>query len=478
MLVLLACAVDAPAPSPDACDAPAFFRDADGDGFGSPVGGACASFDGAVADASDCDDTRSDVFPGAADTCGDATDGDCNPNLPLCDDVDYDVTGVPAWTGEQEAGLAGAAVAFVEDVDGDGTPAVAIGAVLDRGVFLREGIPAETAPLVAEDLLAAVSGWGVGTPLAAFDEPGGTGLVVGDADGRLHVVAGPLTSAPAARAVLEDWTPSDSMAPIAVLGDTDGDGDDELAYGDADFGVGLVSVASEGAILAPARVLRTDGGDVVPASAGDTDGDGLDDLLAGSRAHAAVWLFRGDAPELTVADADAAYLGEGDDGTGAAIGPAGDVDGDGLDDVLLTSREDVDGSLAATALFFSGARTGTFVVSSADARIAAFGEDAFAPVRAGDIDDDGVVDVLLANVSLQASDGRGGVWVAYGPPAGTTYAADVADRLVPEGAGEGFGVALDVGDVDADGFLEVIVGAPLNGDVGGGAVYVFSGGAL
>jgi hypothetical protein len=57
-----------------------FFRDEDGDGFGSAVSGtrlACSRPDGFVVSDNDCDDTRADVFPGAPEVC-DGVDNNCN----------------------------------------------------------------------------------------------------------------------------------------------------------------------------------------------------------------------------------------------------------------------------------------------------------------------------------------------------------------------------------------------------------------
>lgn len=62
-----------------AVDATTFFRDADTDGFGDPDTTvlACDAPPGTTADGTDCDDHRSDVFPGAAEIA-DGVDQDCN----------------------------------------------------------------------------------------------------------------------------------------------------------------------------------------------------------------------------------------------------------------------------------------------------------------------------------------------------------------------------------------------------------------
>ena len=52
--------------------------DADGDGYGNPTLAVVGQPVGSVLDATDCDDTRSNVNPGAVDVCFDGLDNDCN----------------------------------------------------------------------------------------------------------------------------------------------------------------------------------------------------------------------------------------------------------------------------------------------------------------------------------------------------------------------------------------------------------------
>jgi uncharacterized protein (TIGR03382 family) len=61
-------------------DGTTFYVDDDGDGHGDPLRAvqACSAFTGLSVSADDCDDTDATVYPGAADTCGDAADTDCS----------------------------------------------------------------------------------------------------------------------------------------------------------------------------------------------------------------------------------------------------------------------------------------------------------------------------------------------------------------------------------------------------------------
>ena len=61
------------------CTDGTYYRDADGDGYGdvATTTQACSAPAGYVADSTDCDDTRSSVYPGAAETCN-GLDDDCD----------------------------------------------------------------------------------------------------------------------------------------------------------------------------------------------------------------------------------------------------------------------------------------------------------------------------------------------------------------------------------------------------------------
>ncbi len=65
----------------DATDAPAWYTDYDGDGFGDAgvVVFACQQPSGLVPDGTDCDDFNALINPGAVDECNGGVDDDCNP---------------------------------------------------------------------------------------------------------------------------------------------------------------------------------------------------------------------------------------------------------------------------------------------------------------------------------------------------------------------------------------------------------------
>ena len=214
------------------------------------------------------------------------------------------------------------------------------------------------------------------------------------------------------------------------------------------------------------------------AGAGDADGDGFTDLVVG--AHFA------DPGGLT--NAGSAYVYSGatgsliwqfdgtarDDQLGRSVSGAGDVDGDGFDDVIIGAGSADPGGLqnAGSAFVYSGATGGLIWRFDGAAAQEVVGASVSG---AGDVDGDGFADVIVGANGAQP----GGL-----TNAGSAYIySGATGALIWQFDGTAVGDALgrsvsDAGDVDGDGFPDVIVGAPFT-DPGGifttGSAYVYSG---
>ncbi|MFP6743352.1 MAG: calcium-binding protein, partial [Alphaproteobacteria bacterium] len=174
-----------------------------------------------------------------------------------------------------------------------------------------------------------------------------------------------------------------------------------------------------------------------------------------------------------------------------------DVNGDGFDDLIVGAPGvDANGTDAGASYIIFGGQSLGGTVSLGDIGGAVLGlridgetqGDGFgnAVSAAGDMNADGIDDVVIgASWNDAGGINSGAAYVVFGDTGlgGVVSASDLADgtqgfRLTGEYAGNRVGFSVSgAGDVDGDGFDNVIVGAYTNGDAlpGGGAYVVFGG---
>lgn len=249
------------------------------------------------------------------------------------------------------------------------------------------------------------------------------------------------------------------------------------------------------------------------AAAGDINGDGFGDVVVGamyggnSSPGTAYVLFGkssglGTVDLATIAASPAdgfKIVGETSlDLAGFFVASAGDVNGDGFDDLMVgASRNDAGGTDAGAAYVILGTDKGfdTINLATIAAGLGGFkiiGENAGdltgRPISsAGDVNGDGFDDLLVgAYYNDAGGTNTGAAYVLFGKDSGfgTVNLDDIAVgstagfKIIGENGdvGVGFSVA-SAGDVNGDGFDEIIVGAPFNtaGGNGAGAAYVIFG---
>ena len=208
------------------------------------------------------------------------------------------------------------------------------------------------------------------------------------------------------------------------------------------------------------------------ANVGDTDGDGVDDLLLGADRDSrvaviggAVWLFRGPITgELTDDDADLAlYPDDGGRQVGWDVDGAGDVTGDGLADLLVGAL--AEDEIPGGAYVWEGDADGINHLEDAAAWLYCSDPDdtelGISVAGLGDLDGDGHPD-LMVGVKGDSEGGRyaGAAWVVRGPVEGASPLAWRTDPLI--GTTHLAEVGADVapaGDLDGDGLPDALVAA-------------------
>jgi len=391
---------------------------------------------------------------------------------PLSIGVDEVVGGMGGFVidGAAAGDASGFDVSGGGDVDGDGLDDLLVSSVNAAGGAGRVWVVFGKPDGGAVDLAAVSMGAGGFEILgeAAGDEAGHEAAIVGDAtgDGLADIVVGAPLVGTAGTAYL-------------VHGKADGAAVD---LADVALGLGGFSMAGAG--------FGEDAGTSV-AGAGDVDGDGLADMVIGApeggpfpgggRAYV-VFGMSGTAP-VQLSDV---YIGIGgfamhgvgfDDNAGMAVAGAGDVNGDGRDDVIVgapvadaggmsnagrsyvvfgrNATSGIDLSMLGGTGFFIDGASGSDLAGTAVAGV-------------GDVDGDGRADVVVG--APQAEDAlvlQGQAYVVRGKTDGATVsAASVAAGMggfVIDGelAGNFLGTAVGGGgDVDGDGYGDVLLGVP------------------
>lgn len=247
------------------------------------------------------------------------------------------------------------------------------------------------------------------------------------------------------------------------------------------------------------------------AALGDFNGDGRDDLVVGARLADPSGSASGEAyivygfSDPSVADLDLGTLdvttglrfqgAAADDRTGHSVASAGDVNGDGLADVVIGGwKSDVGATNAGEAYILFGndaEQVATLAPDDLDGSngFRLQGTDAegwlgLSVAGAGDINRDGFDDVLVGSYGVEGQ--TGGAWVVYGSGENFNPTLSVADITADTGLeliGDqpidqtGFSVAA-AGDVNGDGTDDILVGARRadpNNVANAGATYVVYG---
>ncbi|MBN1900666.1 FG-GAP repeat protein, partial [Candidatus Sumerlaeota bacterium] len=282
---------------------------------------------------------------------------------------------------------------------------------------------------------------------------------------------------------------------VSTAGDVNGDGYSDIIVGAPYYDNGETNEGKcflyYGKPLPPSNVADWNTENAVAncefassvASAGDVNGDGYSDIMVGAylfdNGHTnegRVFIYHGRSnnvplttPEqILEVNSTNAYFG-------SSLASAGDVNNDGYDDIVIgaVGYSNFEGK----AYMYLGSDTGigTSPNWSKEPNLDGghFGDSV---AGAGDVNGDGYADIIIGMSSYPNGVANGRAYVYHGAPTGLTSTRTWDYICDQTGAFLGTSVA-GAGDVNGDGYSDVIIGAPGydNGQVGEGGAYVFHG---
>jgi len=265
---------------------------------------------------------------------------------------------------------------------------------------------------------------------------------------------------------------------VSGAGDVNNDGYDDIIVGAPYYGIGtgrafiffggsVIDTTADLILTGPTAGMSFG---VSVSGAGDVNGDNFDDVIIGANTYSAstgrAFIFLGGSSMNNVIDLTMTGIGTFNE-LGKSVSGAGDVNGDGYDDFIIGSPGNSSGNGRAN-IYFGGAVLNNVadVITTGQGSGGYFGTSVS---RAGDVNNDNFDDVIVGAYGLNSNDGR--IYVYFG---GSTMNNTIDVSISGSGAGDfGYSVS-DAGDVNSDGYDDVMAGAPSSGS---GSFFVYHGGS-
>jgi hypothetical protein len=400
-------------------------------------------------------------------------------------------------------------VAGAGDVNADGYADIMVGAPLydngqtDEGrVFIYHGkshnVPDAAANLILEPDLTNAH---FGEALASAGDVNGDGyddILIGapqynSKQGYAYIYYGSDTGIDPSAYLPMGGTPGSQFGKsVSGAGDVNGDGYTDIIVSAPYYpGGGVASgfvwinhgspsgIMGDGLLIYGDQVASYFGYSV--STAGDVNGDGYSDVIVGAPYYdngqteeGRVYVYYGSHNGVRT---DSPWIVEANKGTslfGYSVSTAGDVNGDGYSDVIIGAPYYDNGNIAEGAAFiYLGWPTGLFktpiaMLDEANQDNAMFG---YSVAAAGDVNGDGFSDVILGaylhdNQIISATtrpiinrEDAGSAYIYLGSSSGPSITSDWSGHFL-QGNGHYGRCVAGAGDVNGDGFADVIIGAP------------------
>lgn len=214
------------------------------------------------------------------------------------------------------------------------------------------------------------------------------------------------------------------------------------------------------------------------SAAGDVNGDGYDDIIVGAPSSSSgdgkVYVIFGKASGFSDVNVNAlssterfSIYGAQDSRCGSSVSSAGDVNGDGYDDIIIGASD------SAKVYVIFGKASGFSSIyldslSSSDGYIISGDDIGFAVSGAGDFNGDGYADVIIgAGSSSPKSNKEGTSYILYGKASGfsnvdlSSITMDQGFYIVGDNVNDQSGRTVSsLDDFNGDGYADIIIGAP------------------
>jgi hypothetical protein len=427
-------------------------------------------------------------------------------------------TASTALEENQDSAFFGYSVSSAGDVNGDGYSDVIVGAYLydngqtdEGGAFIYHGSASGISTTASTTLeINQADAW-FGFSVSSAGDVNGDGysdVIVGAPrydngqinEGGAFIYHGSASgiSSTASTALEENQDSAQFGFSVSSAGDVNGDGYSDVivgAYlydnGQTDEGGAFIYHGSASGISTTASTALEENQDSAffgysVSSAGDVNGDGYSDVIVGAIAYdngqtdeGGAFIYHGSASGISTTASTTLEINQDDAEFGNSVSSAGDVNGDGYSDVIVGAYAYDNGQTdEGGAFIYHGSASGISTTASTTLEInqatAWFGNSVSS---AGDVNGDGYSDVIVGAPRYDnGQSDEGGAFIYHGSASGISTTASTTLEINQADAYFGYSVS-SAGDVNGDGYSDVIVGAPRydNGQTDEGGAFIYHG---